>query len=79
MAGNQYRDYIKRSFLKYACSIISLLFVLMGLFLFINVQWISVGSNRKNNALLASAWTAKCHPIRKVWNTFPQITAFWMP
>ena len=32
MAGNQYRDYIKRSFLKYACSIISLLFVLMGLF-----------------------------------------------
>lgn len=55
MAGNQYRDYIKRSFLKYACSIISLLFVLMGLFLFINVQWISVGSNRKNNALLASA------------------------
>mgnify|MGYP000497214009 CR=1 FL=1 len=50
MAGNQYRDYIKRSFLKYACSIISLLFVLMGLFLFINVQWISVGSNRKNNA-----------------------------
>ena len=27
----------------------------MGLFLFINVQWISVGSNRKNNALLASA------------------------
>ena len=75
MAGNQYRDYIKRSFLKYACSIISLLFVLMGLFLFINVQWISVGSNRKNNALLAS----RCHPIRKVWNTFPQITAFWMP
>ena len=55
MAGNQYRDYIKRSFLKYAFSIISLLFVLMGLFLFINVQWISVGSNRKNNALLASA------------------------
>ena len=56
MAGNQYRDYIKRSFLKYAFSIISLLFVLMGLFLFINVQWISVGSNRKNNALLASAF-----------------------
>ena len=55
MAGNQYRDYIKRSFFKYAISIISLLFVLMGLFLFINVQWISVGSNRKNNALLASA------------------------
>ena len=77
MAGNQYRDYIKRSFLKYAFSIISLLFVLMGLFLFINVQWISVGSNRKNNALLL--WTARCHPIRKVWNTFPQITAFWMP
>ena len=42
MAGNQYRDYIKRSFFKYAISIISLLFVLMGLFLFINVQWISV-------------------------------------
>ena len=40
MAGNQYRDYIKRSFFKYAISIISLLFVLMGLFLFINVQWI---------------------------------------
>ena len=54
MAGNQYRDYIKRSFFKYAISIISLLFVLMGLFLFINVQWISVGSNRRNNALLAS-------------------------
>ena len=35
MAGNQYRDYIKRSFLKYAFSIISLLFVLMGLFLFV--------------------------------------------
>ena len=42
MAGNQYRDYIKRSFLKYAFSIISLLFVLMGLFLFINVQWLSL-------------------------------------
>ena len=38
MAGsNQYRDYIKRSFLRFAFSIIALLFVLVGLFLFINV------------------------------------------
>ena len=35
MAGsNQYRDYIKRSFLRFAFSIIALLFVLVGLFLF---------------------------------------------
>ena len=29
-ASNQYRDYIKRSFLRYSFSIISLLFVLVG-------------------------------------------------
>lgn len=52
-ASNQYRDYIKRSFLRYSFSIISLLFVLVGLFLFINVEWISAGGNKKNNALLA--------------------------
>lgn len=52
-ASNQYRDYIKRSFLRYSFSIISLLFVLVELFLFINVEWISAGGNKKNNALLA--------------------------
>ncbi|RJW41762.1 sensor histidine kinase [Clostridiales bacterium TF09-2AC] len=55
MAGsNQYRDYIKRSFLRFAFSIIALLFVLVGLFLFINVQLISAGGNRKNNARLGA-------------------------
>lgn len=55
MAGsNEYRYYIKRSFLRFAFSIIALLFVLVGLFLFINVQWISAGGNKKNNALLAA-------------------------
>ena len=59
MAGNQYRDYIKRSFFKYAISIISLLFVLMGLFLFINVQWISVGSNVRTTPSWHPSWTAR--------------------
>ena len=54
MAGNQYRDYIKRSFFKYAISIISLLGVLRELFLVISVRWGSGGSNRKNDALLAA-------------------------
>lgn len=52
--GNRYRDYIKRSFLKFGFSIIVLLFVLVALFLFINVQWVSAGGNRKNNARLAA-------------------------
>lgn len=54
MGSNQYRDYIKRSFLRFAFSIIALLFVVVGLFLFINVQWISAGGNRKYNAQLGA-------------------------
>lgn len=54
MAGcNPYRDYIKRSFLKYSFSIIALLFVLVGLFLFMNVEWSSAIRNKRNNAKLA--------------------------
>lgn len=64
MAGIQYRDYIKRSFFKYAFSIISLLFLLVGLFLFINVQLISAGSNRKNNAKLAAILDSQMEAYR---------------
>ena len=53
MAGNQYRDYIRRSFFRYAFSILSLLFVLVTLCLLINIQWFSVGGNRHNNHKLA--------------------------
>ena len=77
MAGNQYRDYIKRSFFKYAISIISLLFVLMGLFLFINVQWISVGSNRKNNALLASILDSQVTSYKEGLEHFSTDYRFW--
>ena len=77
MAGNQYRDYIKRSFFKYAISIISPLFVLMGLFLFINVQWISVGSNRKNNALLASILDSQVTSYKEGLEHFSTDYRFW--
>lgn len=50
---NPYRDYIKRSFLKYSFSIIALLFVLVGLFLFMNVEWSSAERNKRNNAKLS--------------------------
>lgn len=51
-ACNTYRDYVKRSFLRYSCSIIALLFVLVGLFLFLNMEWSSARKNKKNNALV---------------------------
>lgn len=52
-SGNSYRDYIKRSFLRYAYTIIALLFVLVGLFLFVNMEWSSAGRNKRNHARLA--------------------------
>ncbi len=53
MKSNQYKDYIKKSFMKYALSIISLLFVLVLLFLLINVQWIISGPNKRNHIQLS--------------------------
>lgn len=53
MKSNQYKDYIKKSFFKYALSIISVLFVLVLLFLLINVQWIISGPNKKNHIHLS--------------------------
>ena len=53
MKSNQYKDYIKKSFIKYALSIISLLFVLVLLFLQINVQWVISGPNKKNHLQLS--------------------------
>ncbi|HBD00790.1 MAG TPA: sensor histidine kinase, partial [Lachnoclostridium sp.] len=47
------KHYIKKSFIKYALSIISLLFVLVLLFLLINVQWIISGPNKKNHIQLS--------------------------
>ena len=77
MAGsNQYRDYIKRSFLRFAFSIIALLFVLVGLFLFINVQLISAGGNRKNNARLALSLISRLRLMRKGFCGSGRITGF---
>ena len=53
MKSNQYKDYIKKSFIKYALSIISLLFVLVLLFLLINVQWLISGFNKRNHIQLS--------------------------
>lgn len=53
MKGNQYRDYIRRSFFRYAFSILFFLFVLVALGLLINIQWFSVGGNRRDNAHLS--------------------------
>lgn len=53
MKSNQYKDYIKKSFIKYALSIISLLFVLVLLFLLINVHWLISGFNKKNHSQLS--------------------------
>lgn len=53
MKSNQYKDYIKKSFIKYALCIISLLFVLVLLFLLINVQWIISGPNKRNHIQLS--------------------------
>ncbi len=53
MKSNQYRDYIKKSFIKYALSIIFLLFVLVLLFLLINVRWLISGFNKKNHTQLS--------------------------
>lgn len=66
MAGcNPYRDYIKRSFLRYAFSIIVLLFMMVGLFLYINVKWGSAGKNRKNNALLGKMFDEQMAAYRE--------------
>lgn len=49
----QYKKYLQHSFFKYALSIISILFFLIVLFLFINIKWLSVTRNRKNNEELS--------------------------
>lgn len=53
MKSNRYKDYIKKSFISYALAIILLLFVLVLLFLLINVHWIISGVNKRNHLQLS--------------------------
>lgn len=52
MPTNQYRDYVRRSFFRYAFSAMLFLFLLVAVILFVNIQWFSVGRNKRNNEKL---------------------------
>jgi len=48
-----YKDYVRKSLFKYILSIVSALFVLMGVFYFCNILWFSIGKNQRSNKEIA--------------------------
>lgn len=72
MKSNRYKDYIKKSFISYALAIILLLFVLVLLFLLINVRWIVSGVNKRNHLQLSDVLSRQLESYQQGLNGLSQ-------
>lgn len=59
MRSNKYKDYLKRSFIRYAVAIILLMFILFTVFMCFNIQLTTVRANRSSNEQISEFFASQ--------------------